>query len=426
MGTDLISRKLFSPIRPWRDAPLLSLLGRDLLLLLSGRGMIARVGCGMHYFDHNATTPLSEAAKAAWLDAVERFPGNPSSPHRVGSRADRALTDAREELAEWLQVQPLDLIWTSGATEASNQIFHHYAQSLGEEGRVLVSAIEHPCVLEAASWFFGDRVDLIPVSHQGVIDLEWLENSLERQRPGLVAVMAANNETGVLQPWQRVNELCRRAKVPFFCDAAQWIGKCSPAGLGQCDWLIGCAHKFGGPKGVGFLKCPSKGRIKPLLHGGPQEYSRRAGTENVAGAVALVAALRERKRLGTDSEIRRLEGLRDAFEARVLKSLEGTVVVANQEARLWNTVSLILPNRDCRFRWVVKLDRLGFAVSTGSACSSGKEKPSHVLSAMGFQEEAASRVIRCSSGPDTKESDWLALAGALERLYREQLDHAIE
>jgi cysteine desulfurase len=373
----------------------------------------------MLYFDHNATTPLSARAKATWLEAVERFPGNPSSPHRIGARADGALNDARERLARILGCSPLDIVWTSGASESGNTVFHHFARRLEASASVWISAIEHPCVLESARHYFGARLMLIPVTRGGVVDLDWLTNGLQHQRPGLIAVMAANNETGIIQPWREVLALCREHRVPFFCDAVQWIGKLPAAGLGECDFVSGSAHKFGGPKGVGFLKCPSEGLIEPLIRGGPQEDRRRAGTENVAGALAMLAALEEREiALAAGEEVQR-EVWRDEFEREMLSHLPGASVVGSGQRRLWNTVSAMMPDTDCRQRWVVKLDKAGYAVSTGSACASGKESPSHVLLAMGCSAAEAGRVLRFSSGWETTREQWSELLAALVKVYAE-------
>lgn len=371
----------------------------------------------MLYFDHNATTPLLPEAKQAWLDAVDRFIGNPSSPHRVGARADAALSEAREKLARILGCSALDLVWTSGATETNNAVLHHFAATLPADAQVWVSAIEHPCVLESARHQFGQRLKFIPVSHAGVVDLDWLSHELADCRPGLVAVMAANNETGALQPWREIGAMCRQYGVPFICDAAQWVGKLPAAGIGECDFVSGVAHKFGGPRGVGFLKCPAKGRFEPLLLGGPQEESRRAGTENVAGVLAMIAALEVRERQLAAHEQRARELWRDGFVSEMLDALPGAELVGAGQPRLWNTVSALMPEADCRQRWVVKLDKLGFAVSTGSACSSGKEAPSHVLSAMGFSPSDAGRVLRFSAGWETSREDWAQLLDALKKVH---------
>jgi cysteine sulfinate desulfinase/cysteine desulfurase-like protein len=430
-------------------------------------------------FDHNATTPMLPQARQAWLEAAEKFVGNPSSPHRIGGRADAAITAAREELAGFLGCDALDIIWTSGATESNNTVLYHFARTLNAQAEAWVSAIEHPCVLEATKHYFPGRHRLIPATHSGVVDLNWLVEEMAHQRPGFVAIMAANNETGVLQPWREALAICRQYEVPFFCDAAQWIGKLPAKGVGECDFVSGAAHKFGGPKGVGFLKCPHTGRVEPLLRGGPQEEGRRAGTENVAGILSLMAALEAREaslharsqsnpdssagvsgrserssssphrpslrpvgtRCGGASgqvgvvhpggvrevssptsvqadAVRRRVAWRDAFEQRMLSDVPGSEVVGAGQERLWNTVSALMPEADSQQRWVVKLDKLGYAVSTGSACSSGKEHPSHVLAEMGFPPRAAGRVLRFSSGWETTDQDWNALLEGLQKVYR--------
>lgn len=371
----------------------------------------------MLYFDHNATHPLSPTARAAWLDAVERFLGNPSSPHRLGARAESALTEAREKLAGWLGCEAADLVWTSGATEASNAALHHAA--LTNDGEVWISAVEHPCVRASAERYFAGRVALIPVNREGAIELSWLGERLKQSVPALVVVMAANNETGVLQPWREALALCREREVPIFCDAAQWVGKLAGSDLGRCDYMSGCAHKFGGPQGVGFLKVPP--RFRSLIVGGPQEEGRRAGTENVAGVVAMVAALAER-----EEEIARQEVLTERtamkadFERELGQALPGAEIVGARIERLWNTTSAIMPEvPDCRQRWVVKLDKLGFAVSTGSACASGKEAPSQVLTAMGFCAAEAGRALRFSGGWETTREDWTRLLDGLRCAFAE-------
>lgn len=275
----------------------------------------------------------------------------------------------------------------------------------------LVSAIEHPCVMEPSR-----GVGTIPVASSGVADVAWLGAELSKRKPALVAVMAANNETGVLQLWREVHALCCKAGVPFFCDAAQWIGKLPASGLGTCDFVSGCAHKFGGPQGVGFLKCPRD--FKPLLRGGPQENGRRAGTENIAGVLAMVAALEEREAAMSTAAAR--AAWRDDFEKELCSALPGAQVMGAEVERLWSTSSIIMPGQpDCRRRWVVVMDRLGFAVSTGSACASGKEKPSHVLTAMNIQPDAAGRALRFSAGWETTSDDWARLLEGVKSAARE-------
>jgi cysteine desulfurase len=370
----------------------------------------------MLYFDHNATHPLSRAAREAWLEATERYPGNPSSPHRVGARAETALAQAREKIAGWLGCEANSIVWTSGATEANNAVLQSAAATGASE--IWISAIEHPCVQAAAERYCGKRQRQIPVTPDGVVDLAWLARELPHSVPGLVGVMAANNETGVLQPWREVQALCREHGVAFFCDAAQWLGKLPAKGLGASDFVTGCAHKFGGPQGVGFMKVPAK--FRALIVGGPQEEGRRAGTENVAGVLAMTAALEEREAaLGTETVAERSRWRRD-FETELGRALPGTVILGEQVERLWNTVAATMPEMpDCRQRWVVKLDKLGFAVSTGSACASGKEETSHVLAAMQVSPAAASRALRFSSGWETTAEEWQRLLAGLRQAYAE-------
>lgn len=376
----------------------------------------ARLAPSMIYLDHNATSPICPQARKAWLEAHDHLIGNPSSPHRAGARADRALSEARSTLATRLGCDPFDIVWTSGATEANNMALHHLAAS-APETEIWISAIEHPAVIEPARHYFGKNCRFLPALASGVVDLAWVADRIKDRRPGLIALLAANNETGVLQPWPELLDLCRTYNIPFLCDATQWIGKLPASGLGRCDWVSGSAHKFGGPKGVGFLKCPGTGKIEPLLLGGGQEEGRRAGTENVAGILAFAAALEARETAIAEGGLAVRTQWRDAFEEQLLTLLPGSSVVGRETSRLWNTVSARMPEADCRHRWVVKLDKLGFAVSTGSACASGREEPSHVMAAMGLTPSESGRVLRFSSGWETTESDWTHLLKALQTVH---------
>jgi len=373
----------------------------------------------MIYFDYNATAPVMREAREAWLEATEKIGGNPSSMHQVGAQANRAMTEAREKLAHFLGCHPAEIVWTSGATEANNTVIHHFAEKLGPTGEIWISAIEHPCVNDSTEHYFGKRAKKIPVTHDGVIDLEWFTLEIADRRPGLVGVMAANNETGVIQPWHELLAICQSYEVPFFTDAVQWLGKMPAKDLGQCDFVSGAAHKFGGPRGIGFLKVPRKSEIAPLLFGGKQEGGRRAGTENVATIVAMLAALEIREKQISRSE-HILRGVwRDNFERQLLHTVPGTTIVGVNQPRLWNTVSALMPEGDRKHLWVVKLDKAGFAVSTGSACTTGKEEPSHVLAAMGLKSAQAVRAVRFSGGWETGEPDWDALAKGVARVHAE-------
>ncbi len=372
----------------------------------------------MIYFDYNATAPVMPEAREAWLNVTEKLGGNPSSMHQAGTRAAVVLAHSREKLAASMGCHPADIIWTSGATEANNMVTHHFAQKSPANAEIWVSAIEHPCVLDSALHYFGKRARLIPVTSEGIVDVDWITQEMTDKRPCLVAVMAANNETGVIQPWREIHAICQAYEVPFFTDAVQFIGKMPCTGLGQCDYVSGAAHKFGGPRGVGFLKIPHRSQFTPLLWGGKQEGGRRAGTENVATIAALTAALEAReKQIGRSEHLLR-KLWRDNFERELLRQLPGTMVVGASQPRLWNTVSVIMPDGDRKLQWVNRLDKAGFAVSTGSACTTGKEDPSHVLSAMGLKPTIAVRSVRFSAGWETTEDEWLALLAALIKIQR--------
>ncbi|MBK9989609.1 MAG: aminotransferase class V-fold PLP-dependent enzyme [Verrucomicrobia bacterium] len=371
----------------------------------------------MPYFDHNATTPLAPVAREAWLQVSAETWHNPASPYRDGARARIRLDAVRARLAEFIGCAPELLVFTSGATEGANAVLAHWAQSLPAGSRVAINPTEHPCVLESAKKFFGDRLLWLPVTRAGLVEHAVVKTFFEKHRVAAVIVLAANNETGVLQPWAEIARTCALAGVEYFCDAAQWLGKLPAAGLGGAGWVIGAAHKFGGPKGTGFLKIPVGAESFRAQLGGAQQRGFRGGTEDLAGASAMVAALTdaEQKKVFQESERLRWRG---QFEQTVRSIVPGVTVIAAEAERLWNTVSLLMPHTE-NHRWVTRLDKLGFQVSTGSACATAKEGSSHVLAAMGYAPAEAKRVIRVSSGWETTEAEWNALALALSGLESE-------
>ena len=359
----------------------------------------------MIYLDHNATAPLCAAAREAWLGAHDGAFANPSSLHRLGQRAERALDFAREELASHLGAQAADLVWTSGATEAANAVIAHLSRQTSDS--IAVSATEHPCILEAAQRWFNGRLEFIPSDANGIVQTDHLQTLITSKPIGAVSVMAANNETGVLQPWREIQQLCTQTGIPFICDATQWIGRLPATELGACDYVFASGHKFGAPVGIGFLKLPANTATKTfqgLLLGGPQEDARRAGTQNVPAAMAFAAALKHSAQ--NMSSIPSRLALRARIESRLRENISSLRIIAESAERLWNTIAILAPAaQDCRQRWVVRLDAAGVAASSGSACSSGKEKPSHVLAAMGLAD-CADRVVRFSGGWETTEAEW--------------------
>jgi cysteine desulfurase len=245
--------------------------------------------------------------------------------------------------------------------------------------------------------------------------MDALRGRIESGALAAVSVMAANNETGVIQPWQAIANLCAEAQIPYHCDAAQWVGKLPVEGLSACAYVTACAHKFGGPKGVGFMLLPEGAVDFRLLDGGEQEAAHRGGTEDVAGAFAMNAALKNSKPGKAEA--------RNAFIEQIVQSIPGVALIGAGTDRLWNTVSMSMP-RYQSVRWIRALEKAGFLLSAGSACSTGKTSVSQVLLAMGVDAAIAGRVLRISAGAETTAEDWQALADALLVTYKLLNDEA--
>jgi cysteine desulfurase len=363
----------------------------------------------LRYFDHNATTPLCEAAKAAWISASEAHWFNPSSPYRSAAAVKVRYEAARESLARHFSVSPERVIFTSGATESNNAVIRYWARSLSSDAFVGINPTEHPSVIEAAKALLGSRVVWLPLSKGGVVDMDTLRGRIESGALAAVSVMAANNETGVIQPWQAIANLCAEAQIPYHCDAAQWVGKLPVEGLSACAYVTACGHKFGGPKGVGFMLLPEGVVNFRLLDGGEQEAAHRAGTEDVAGVFAMNAALKNSKPGKAEA--------RNAFIEQIVQSIPGVALIGAGTDRLWNTVSMSMP-RYQSVRWIRALEKVGFLLSAGSACSTGKTSVSQVLLVMGVDAAIAGRVLRISAGAETTAEDWQALADALLGTYK--------
>jgi cysteine desulfurase len=357
------------------------------------------------YLDYNATAPIRPAAAAAMSEALT-LGGNPSSVHAAGRAARARLEGAREDVAALAVARPEQLIFTSGGTEANN-----LALAWALPGRILVSAGEHASVLEAAP-----QAERIPLSPDGRVDLAALEERLaEAPRPALVSVMLANNETGVIQPVVEAARLARAAGVPVHCDAVQAAGKValSLADLGV-QLLSLSAHKIGGPPGVGALVVAEDLALEPLLRGGGQERRRRAGTENLPGIAGFAAAARDAAE-GL-AGFARLADLRDRIEAEAKAIAPGLRVFGAEAPRLANTACLAMPGVKAETQ-VMALDLAGVAVSAGSACSSGKVAPSHVLQAMGVEDELADGAIRVSLGWASRTEDADLFLASWAELY---------
>ncbi|AWK86512.1 cysteine desulfurase family protein [Azospirillum thermophilum] len=357
------------------------------------------------YLDHNASAPLKPAVKAAMLQAME-IAGNPSSVHAHGRAARRAVEEARATVAALVGAKPAQVLFTGSGTEANNLALRGFPGR-----RILVSAIEHDSVLAAEP----DALR-IPVTRAGAVDLEALDRLLaDGAGPALVSLMLANNETGVIQPVAEAARLAHARGALLHCDAVQAAGRL-PVELGAlgADLLTLSAHKLGGPAGVGALLVAEGLEPEALIRGGGQERRRRAGTENLLGIVGFGAAARAaRDELPLAGD---LAALRDRLEREALAAAPQARVMGATLPRVANTSCLVLPGLSGETQ-VMALDLAGVAVSAGSACSSGKVKPSHVLSAMGEDASTASSAIRVSLGWDSDEAAvdrfleaWIAMA----------------
>ena len=355
------------------------------------------------YLDYNATAPLKPAVIDALAAALGRT-GNPSSVHGAGRAARRALEEARTAVAALVGAAPEAVVFTSGGTEANNQALASAA------GRQMVSAVEHDSVLAAAPGAERLRVD-----GAGRVDLEHFEAQLAARPPALVSVMLANNETGVIQPVAEVVRLAHRHGARVHCDAVQAAGKLAldMAGLGV-DLLTLSAHKLGGPQGVGALVLADGVQAPALLQGGGQERRLRPGTENLPGIAGFAEAAR--LALADRDFAPRVAALRDRLEAGLLALAPGAPIYGQGVARLPNTTCIGMPGVSNQTQ-LIALDLAGIAVSTGSACSSGKVGPSHVLAAMGLDAEAAASAIRISLGWASTADDVARLVAAWAELY---------
>jgi cysteine desulfurase len=373
------------------------------------------------YLDWNATTPLRPEAREAMAAAWD-LSGNPSSVHAEGRQARRLVEEARASVAGAVGASPRNVIFTSGGTEANALALTPGLRRA--EGvpvaRLLVSAIEHASVL-AGGRFPAEAIPSIGVTHSGLLDLDHLRTMLGNGPPALVSVMLANNETGALQPVEEAAEMVHAAGGLLHVDAIQAFGKI-PFYINamNADLVTLSAHKIGGPKGVGALVL-AEGVLgfEPQLRGGGQELGRRAGTENVAGIAGFGAAVKAA--MGAlEQDAARLQTLRNRLESG-LRETPGVIVFAEDMPRLPNTTLFTVPGLRAETA-VIGFDLAGIAISSGSACSSGKVQPSHVLKAMGFGPQLAQGALRLSLGWSTTAAEidrcleaWRKLSGTLLR-----------
>ena len=372
----------------------------------------------MAYLDHNATSPLRAEAIAAAERALAVC-GNASSVHSGGRAARALIEDAREKVAALAGARSQDVIFTSGGTEANALALwgavHGALDASARITRLFVSAIEHESVRANAAALAervpGLRLKIIPVSADGIVDLEALRVMLrEGKGRTLIALMAANNETGVVQPIQDAAELAREANALLFVDAVQAAGKMA---MPQADYVSISAHKIGGPQGAGALILRDGAPFAAQILGGGQERNRRAGTENLVGiagfGAAADSALRDMDRMAETAK------LRDAFEGGLRRLSPDVEIFGVRASRLPNTSNFALPGLSAE-NALMALDQDGVMMSSGAACSSGKVKPSSVLAAMGVREDIARNALRASFGWNSRGADGDAALDSLSKL----------
>lgn len=353
------------------------------------------------YFDHNATTRVDDAVMAAMLPYFQQEFGNPSSRHAYGTVARRAINKAREQVAAAIGVQPVQVIFTGGGSEANNLFIRGAADSL-KPGNILISAVEHPCILQptlelarrnSETW----AMQRLAVDNQGRVDIKAAENTMAKQSPDLVSVMLANNETGVIQDVAYIAEIARSHDAWIHTDAVQGLGKI-PVNFSSLNVhaMTLSAHKINGPKGAAALVVDKRLLLKPLIFGGGHENGMRSGTENVPAIVGFGVAC-ELAKLREAETAKHVQLLREHLEQGLIEM--GAEIFGRDAARIPNTCYFAIPDVEGD-TLVVRLDKAGFAVASGAACSSVNPGQSHVLDAMDVSPMLARCAVRVSLGRD--------------------------
>jgi cysteine desulfurase len=376
------------------------------------------------YFDYNATTPLSPEAAESVIRATRELFGNASSVHHFGQQAKAALDDARSAVADLVNADPSEIVFTSGGTESDNFAIRGAAEALEAAGRrhLVASAIEHEAVLNTLKALArrGWKTTLVPVGESGVVSPDRVREAVTSDT-ALVSVMHANNEIGTVQPIAEIAAVAHERGALMHTDAVQSAGKIpvDVRALGV-DLLALSAHKFNGPKGAGALWVKRGTRLLPLVTGGKHERNRRAGTENVPAVAGLGVAARQAV-AKMASEAARVGALRDRLEEGILRQVSGTTVNGARGSRIPNTTNISFDRVEAE-SLLIALDLEGVAVSTGSACSSGTLEPSHVLRAMGFPAHRTQSSLRFSLGLFSTEEEVdrvvALLPGVVEKLRR--------
>lgn len=349
----------------------------------------------MIYFDNNATTPIDPRVKEKIKETIEMF-GNPSSLYPIGKRARDMIEEARTEVANFIGAKKEEIFFTSSGSEANNWAIKGIVEANPDKDSVFVSSIEHPSIIDLSKYLEKKirKVYYIPVDRYGVVDIDFIEKNLN-DRTAIVSVMHANNEIGTIQPIKAISKICKRKGIIFHSDAVQTLGKIKVnVDDLEVDLLSGSSHKIYGPKGVGFLYIRKGTPINPIIYG-EQERKMRGGTENVIGIIAMGKAVSLLK----EEMERTHKNMKELSQKLVegLKKVDGVHFNGHPENRLNSTISISIEGIDGE-ALLMALATKDIYISTGSACSEGREGPSHVLKAIGLPDELAESTIRISLG----------------------------
>jgi cysteine desulfurase len=374
----------------------------------------------IYYFDNNATTRVAPEVVDAMLPMLRDGWGNPSSAYSFGANVATHIDRAREQVAALINADPKEIVFTSCGTESNNAVLESALATQPGKRHIVTTAVEHSAIIKHCEFLQkrGVEVTFLPVDQDGMLDLHLLDQSI-RPDTALVSIMWANNETGMIFPVDEIAAICRSKSVPFHTDATQVPGKLkiNARDIGV-DFLSLSAHKLHAPKGIGLLYIKRRAKFQPYLIGGPQERSRRGGTENTAGIVGFGRAA-ELAVAHLDDENTRVRGLRDRLEDTILRTIPNTIRTGAREPRLPNTSNIAFGSVEAE-GILMALDQLGICVSSGSACTTGSLHPSHVLTAMGIKPARAKGCVRFSLGiyNTGEEVDYVLkhLPGVIDRL----------
>ncbi len=367
----------------------------------------------MYYFDHCATTPLHKAVLEVMNKTDNNHFGNPSSIHSWGHKSRSIIETARRQMAESIGSSPYEIVFTGGGTESNNLVLYNAIHS--SKNHVITSAIEHPAVLKVLNRLkqFGVETTILKVDKSGIVNPDELHNAIQKNT-GLISIMHANNETGVIQPLENLSQIARNYGIPFHSDGVQTLGKI-PVNVNDTgvDMMSFSAHKFYGPKGVGALFIKGNTSIKSLIIGGGQERNLRAGTENVSGIAGMGKAseLASSELKKTQDHLIKLEHI---FISELTQNIKNIHFNSTSKG-LPGVVSVSIPSMDSG-KLLIGLNRRGMAVSSGSACSSGTVKPSPVLKALGLSNALNLKTLRISFGKGNSEEDTRELVKAIIKI----------